>query len=147
LPELGISFAIPAGFVEAEVSGEVVAAYELSTGTSTETSKILIRRYPIASSSTALATIQETALGDASGLPVSATSYTSSSLGSHRFTVVAIGRFEGIVTTAYYLARATDVLRFDAVDTGVDWTNPALDVSTLPANTATRALLQTLSGV
>jgi hypothetical protein len=149
LPDLGISFAIPTGFVEAEVPGEdIVAAYELSTGTSAQTSKIFVRRYPITASSTALATIQATALGDASGLPVSATAYTSTSLGSYRFTVVAIGRFEGVVTTAYYLARATDVLRFDAVDIGVtEWMNPTLDVSALPANVATRSLLQTLSGI
>jgi hypothetical protein len=149
LSDLGISFAAPLGFAEAEVSNEsVLIAYELTAGTSTEASKIILRRFPITASSTALATIQETAIGDASGLPVSATAYTSTSLGSHRFTVVSIGRFEGVVTTAYYLAREADVLRFDAIDIGVsDWANPTLETSVLPAHAGTRALLQTLSGI
>jgi len=93
---------------------------------------------------TALSTIQQTAIGGASGAPVSATSFSSTVLGGHRFTVVSIERFEGVIDTAYYLARSTDVLRFDAIDRGADWTNPSLNISTLPAHAALRELLTTL---
>lgn len=92
---------------------------------------------------TALATIQQTAIGGASGLPVSVTSFTSTVLGTHRFTVVTIERF---VNVAYYLARGSDVLRFDAIDRGVDWTNPSLDITKLPTQTALRKMLTTLQG-
>ena len=147
-PDVGIAFAVPEGFSPAPIpDGSSIAAYELSVASSTEASRIIIRRYAIAASSTALATIQQTAIGGASGEPVSATFFSSTMLGTHRFTVVSIERFEGVIDTAYYLGRATDVLRFDAIDWGVvNWTDPSLDVTTLPAAAALRKLLSTLQG-
>jgi len=148
LPDVGISFAIPAGFSAAEVPDATsVAAYEFSVeDSSTQAASIIIRRYAISASSTALATIRQTAIGGPSGLPIGATQFTSTLLGNHRFTVVSIERFEGVINTAYYLARGTDVLRFDAIDRDVDWTNPNLNVSTLTAHAALAKLLSTLQG-
>jgi len=147
LPDIGITFALPQGFGEARLPDSAsVAAYEISTASSTDASSIIIRRYSIEESSTALATIQQTAIGGASGMPVSATSFSSTVLGTHRFTIVSIERFEGVIDTAYYLAKGTDVLRFDAIDRGADWTNPSLDLTTLPAHSALRKLLTTLQG-
>lgn len=149
LSDVGIAFAIPAGFVAVALPDAAsIAAYEMPPNPSaSSTADIVIRRYAIAASSTPLETIEQTAIGGASGMPVSATSFSSTVLGTHRFTVVSIQRFEGVVDTAYYLARATDVLRFDAVDTGVmDWTDPNLDTSTLPTNAALLKLLTTLQG-
>ena len=148
-PDVGISFAVPLGLEEAEVAdADSVVAYRPTDVSSSDFSRVVIRQYPITASSTALATIQKTALGDGSGLPVGVTSYTSTTIGTHRFTVVRIGRFEGVVTTAYYLARAKDVLRFDAVDHEVaEWMSPILDTTTLPAHKALRTLLSTLSGI
>jgi hypothetical protein len=149
LPDIGISFAVPDGFTVAELPDATsVAAYAVPSATSSMSSaSISIRRFAISASSTALATIQQTAIGGASGLPVSATSFSSTVLGSRRFTVVSIERFEGVVDTAYYFARSGDVLRFDAVDREVmNWTDPTLDTATLPANVALRKLLTTLQG-
>lgn len=148
LSGLGISFALPAELRETSLADSAgVANYELATSSATASGAVSIHTYPIAASSTALATIQKTAIGGASGAPVSATSFSSTVLGSHRFTVVSIERFEGVVSTAYYLARATDVLRFDALDTGVvAWTDAALDESKLPAHAALIKLLTTLQG-
>ena len=147
LTDVGIAFAVPAGFVTAQIPDAVsIAAYEMPTASTTENNSIVIRRFPITASSTALATIQQTAIGGASGAPVSVTSFTSTVLGNHRFTVVSIERFEGVIDTAYYLARGNDVLRFDAIDRGADWTNSNLDVSTLPAHSALTKLLTTLQG-
>lgn len=149
LPDINISFALPAGFAVAEVPDAAsVAAYELpATASSTGVADIVIRRYAINASSTPLATIQQTAIGAASGVPVSATAFSSTALNHHRFTVVSIERFEGVIDTAFYLARNTDVLRFDAIDRGVvNWTDPNLDPSTLPAYTALVKLLTALQG-
>lgn len=148
LPGVGISFAVPAGFVAAGAQdGSSVAAYEMQVASSTELASIVVRQYAIAASSTALATIQETAIGGASGAPVPTTSFSSTVLGTHRFTVVSIERFEGVVDTAYYLARNADVLRFDAIDVGVlNWTDSSLNVATLPAHAALAKLLVTLQG-
>lgn len=148
LSTINISFALPAGFAAVALPDAAsVAAYALPVDISTTSAtELIIRRYQIAASTTALTTIQQTAIGGASGAPVGATSFTSTVLGNHRFTVVTIERFEGTIDTAYYLARNTDVLRFDAIDQGTDWTNPNLDVSTLPAHAALRKLLATLQG-
>ncbi|MHB8660857.1 MAG: hypothetical protein ACYC75_02900 [Minisyncoccota bacterium] len=153
LADVSISFALPDGFTATSTlpDGASIAAYELSAATSTASStssvNIIIRRYAINASSTPLATIQQTAISATSGLPVPATQFSSTVLGNHRFTVVLIQRFEGIVDTAYYLARSTDVLRFDAIDSGVTgWTDPSLNVSTLAAHAALEKLLSTLQG-
>lgn len=147
LTDVGIAFAIPTGFIAAELPDAAsIAAYEMPVASTTENDSIIIRRFPIMASSTALATIQQTAIGGASGMPVSVTSFTSTVLGTHRFTVVSIERFEGVVDTAYYLARGNDVLRFDAIDRGTDWTNPNLNILALPAHSALAKLLTTLQG-
>lgn len=149
LSDVGISFAIPDGFSVAVLPDSAsVAAYEMSSGSPTNgpPAGIVIRRYSINPSTTALATIQQTAIGGASGEPVGVTSFSSTIFGLRRFTVVSIERFEGVVDTAYYLVRNTDVLRFDAIDRGADWTNPNLDLATLPAHSALAKLLTTLQG-
>ena len=149
LSDVNISFAVPAGFTDAELPDTAsVAAYETPTVSSTgSVAGIVIRRYTIAASSTALATIQQTAISGTSGAPVGVTSFTSTMLGTHRFTVVSIERFEGVIDTAYYLARNKDVLRFDAIDRSVmNWTDTNLNVSKLPANAALIKLLTTLQG-
>ncbi len=148
LSDASISYAIPEGFVSAELFDDTsIATYEMPGPTPEEPSSIVVRRYAITASSTALATIQATAIGGASGEPVPAMLFSSSIIGARRFTVVSIERFEGVIDTAYYLARGTDVLRFDAIDRGVDWTNPQLDISTLPAHKALIKLLGGLQGI
>jgi len=150
LSDIGIAFAIPAGFTAVSLpDASSVGAYEmLSTSPVGETTAdLIIRRYAINASTTALETIKKTSIGAASGAPVSATSFSSTILGVHRFTVVSIERFEGVVDTAYYLARTTDVLRFDAIDRGIiNWTDPNLDILTLPAHAALVRTLTTLQG-
>lgn len=151
LTDISVSFALPEGFVAsstpdaASVAAYAWSAEATSTASSTDTADIIIRRYAVDASSTPLATIQQTAVSGTSGMPVPATLFSSTVLGSHRFTVVLIERFEGVVDTAYYLARGTDVLRFDAIDRNVmHWTNPRLVLSTLPAHAALEKLLTTL---
>ncbi|MFA5942723.1 MAG: hypothetical protein WC798_03580 [Candidatus Paceibacterota bacterium] len=146
LPDIGVAFALPSGFVPTTLPDAAsVVAYE--TPAAGSVASIVIRRYAIEASSTALATIQKTAIRSTSGEPVGATSFSSTLLGTHRFTVVSLGRFEGVVETAYYLARTTDVVRFDAIDRGVtNWTDPNLDTTTLPAARALGELLTTLQG-
>ena len=147
LASIDISFAVPAGFVSVTPPDSIdVAAYALPpTSSSTSIASITIRRYQIEASSTALATIQQTAIGSPSDIPVSITSFSSTVIGNRRFTIVPIERFEGVIDTAYYLARGTEVLRLDAIDRNVtNWTDPNLDVSTLSAHKALEGLLGTL---
>ena len=149
LASAGIAFAVPAGFVSAVLPDAAsVAAYEEPATASTSAPLIVIRQFAVGASSTPLEAIQQTAIDAVTGVPAPVTAYSSSvfgTQGTHRFTVVSIGRSDGTVDTAYYLARDTDVLRFDAVDTGVsNWSDPNLDVSALPAHAALLELLATL---
>ena len=148
LETLRIAFALPEGYASAPpLDASVVARYVTAAAKGVEIpSEIQIRVYPISASSTALATIQASAILDGSGALAPATAYSSVSVGTRRFTVVTIGRFEGVVDVAYYLARGSDVLRFDAIDRGVDGTNPDVDSSSLPAAQALKYLLGTLQG-
>jgi hypothetical protein len=146
LANVGITFAVPPGFSDAALPDAAsVAAYELPSDSAISTANIIIRRFAIAASSTALATIQQTAINQVSGLPVSAISYSSTVLGTHRFTIVSVERFEGVADTAYYLARNADVLRFDAIDRGItNLMDSTVDIAALPAHAALRTLLSTL---
>ncbi|MFZ2500704.1 MAG: hypothetical protein WAW90_01820, partial [Minisyncoccia bacterium] len=144
LPDVSIAFVAPDGFMTSSLTN-VASVIEYVSATSSTKARISIRRYAITASSTAFAIIKDTAIGGASGEPIAATSFSSVSFGDHRFTMVLIERFEGVVDTAYYLARASDVLRFDAIDSEVvGWTDPALNVGTLPAHRALQELLKTL---
>jgi hypothetical protein len=160
IKEMGISYVLPEGFVQMELADSLDrlsdtpttpnlfdAQVHYGSASGGTDASIFIRRYPLTGSSTALSLIQKTAIGAASGLPVSATSFTSTTLHNRRFTVVTLERFEGVIDTAYYLTRGTDVLRFDAVDRGVaNWTDPDLNQSALPAHAALIKLLSSLQG-
>src|SRR5438105_15587119 len=63
IPSINISFALPAGFGDAVLPDAAsVAAYTLpASASSTGDATLVIRRYAIEASSTALATIQQTA--------------------------------------------------------------------------------------
>ncbi len=146
IADANVAFAVPAGFTSGELlDAASIATYEASTTSATSTAEILIRRYVVDASSTPLEVIQRTAVSGPSGSPVSMASLTSIRLNERRFTVASLERVEGVIDTAYYLARGTDVLRFDAIDSGIpNWNDPNLDVSTLPAHVALTKLLATL---
>lgn len=145
LDELGLTFVLPSEFEAVEASGDVVARHEAPGPSALEPKSVEIRKYPLTASTTPLAIIQQTAIGGASGLPVSPAQFSSVTLGGRTFTVVPIERFEAVVQVAYYLTRPGDVLRFDATDRGVvDWMETDLDVAALPAQQALRAMLSTL---
>lgn len=61
------------------------------------------------------------------------------------FRTTIIERFEGQVTSSYFLVRANDVLRFDVIERDVtDWMEPSLSVKNLPEHAALREMLGTL---
>ena len=148
-PDLSLAFALPFGY--SEVAGDmvgvgtegIVAEYEYTNGAR----KLVIRRFTLAASTTTSDFIRQNAILSPADMRAPATALTSAIIGSRRYTMVTIERFEGVVDVAYYLAREGDVLRFDAIDYGADWTNPDLDIAGLPAQKDLRALLATLQGV
>lgn len=156
LSSLGIVFALPAGFVSMDSTSSPQATFDADTvavyangaiaDASTSASQIIVRDYAIPAGETAAAVMHSTAISDASGAPASPSAFAAVTLGSYTYTQVVVGRFEGVVHVAYYLPRAADVLRFDAIDTGVmNWTDPNLRIVSLPANAALRSMLTTIS--
>jgi hypothetical protein len=123
----------------------IIAAFRQQNPASTTSALIFVRQYAVSTSTTALTVIQQTAIGGSSGHPVSITAFSSSTHGGRQFTLATIERSEGVIDTAYYLARPGDVLRFDAIDSGVlNWTDANLDISSLPAHAALIQLLTNL---
>jgi hypothetical protein len=66
-------------------------------------------------------------------------------IGTRTFSEITLERFEGVVSTAYFLVRANDVLEFNVVEHDVkDWTDPKLIVDNLPQHQALLKMLGTL---
>jgi hypothetical protein len=150
IENLGLAFALPGGYVaNEEVSPNdptIVASY-VKPALGSPTDMLVIRRFALSASTTPADFVRENAIMDPSGLPAPPTAFSSITLGLRRFSMVTLGRFEGTVDTAYYLARDKDVIRFDAVSLQVpEWTDPNLDVLSLGANKDLKALLGTLQG-
>lgn len=147
LPLAGIAFALPAGYTPTTLPDPEAIAVYTKNETSGVESNIVIRQFALTASTTAANFIRNNAILDPSGMPASPTAFTSVTIGGHRFSVVTLGRFEGVVQTVYYLSREGEVLRFDALSRNVmNWTDPSLDVFTLSAALDLRALLATLQG-
>ncbi len=151
LPSVNISFAIPKDFTSIALPDSAsIVAYGSSFASSTASTtiskaSIVLRRYAVDASSTPLTVIQQTAIDTKTGALAPVTAYSSSIFGTQRFTIVSIERFYGTIDTAYYLARGSDVLRFDAIDMNVpSWNNSNLDISKLKAHSALIKLLKTL---
>ena len=146
LTDAGISFALPTGYLPLTLPDtDAIAAFSKTSDSGGE-SDLIVRQFALGSS-TASDFIRANAVLSPSGMPAPATAFSTTSLGGlpgHTFTVVTIERFEGVVDIAYYLTRGDTVFRFDAVEHGVDWTNPSLDITTLNANKDLRTLLGTL---
>ncbi len=153
LRDIGLAFALPAGYASTTPDDTDTVAVYVKLEPSGIESRISIRSFTY-SEMTAADFVRSNAVLSATGEPAPPTAFTSVTLGpphnQNRFSLVELERFEGQVRTTYYLAREQEqlVFRFDAESRNVaNWTDPSLDVSTLPANQALKALLATLQGV
>ncbi len=146
--EIGISFVIPVGYSTNPdpigADGTLRAVFDKSAAQG-ERHSIIIRRYPILEGESPSSVILEHTLLEPRGeAPTSMDAYTSVQVGEHTFMRMGLERFEGTVRTGYFLARDTDVVTFEIVERGVDWTNPELDTASLPEHKALLTLLTTL---
>jgi hypothetical protein len=144
----GIAFVIPAGYTAtangAGADETLRAALEKPFGES-EGHSILIRRYAVHEGETTESVMLANTLLEPKGEgPESVSAYTPVTIGGKNFHRMELERFEGVVRTAYFLARTSDVVRFEVVERGVDWTNPKLDTSSFPEHKALLTLLTTL---
>lgn len=107
---------------------------------------IRIQSFPIPAGKTANDVILANTVHATSGAQAKSLSEFSPVLTNGKtYQSITTERFEGIVTTEYYLARANDVLRFDATDMNVtNWNDSKLDVTKLPMHQELLQMLSTL---
>lgn len=150
LPQVGISYVLPAGFKEVArgTDAALLASYEKATRTASSTmpQKLFVRRYPIPAGKDANSVMLAETMYETSGMkPSSMSEFKPVIINSKTYQMIVVERFEGMVHAEYYLPRETDVLRFEAIQYDVfEWTNPSLNVRTLPAVAAIELLLSTL---
>jgi hypothetical protein len=145
-----IAFALPAGYVADENAADadptMIGAFIKQGSTTEPVGTIIIRDYPIPSGSTATSVILAHSVKDPSGMPAtSMNEFTPKLIGSRTYQSIVLGRFEGVVQSAYFYARSKDVLEFQIIEKGVtDWNKPSLVPDTLPEHQAFLKLLNTL---
>lgn len=147
LAEVGVSFAVPAGYTQL-MSGapnqETLRIFEKPSLSPNVPHTIHVKRYPIPEGQTAEQVIlANTRFQPADMQAEDFTRFTTVNVGDRSYRSVVIERFEALVQSSYFLVRENDVLRFDIVEHDVnDWMNPDLVVADLPEH---RALLQMLA--
>lgn len=143
-----LAFAIPAGYVanpNAIGSDESLRAVFDKPSKGELPHSIIVRRYPIEAGKTATSTILSHTMYESSGnTPKSLNEFRKRVINMRTFFCVTLERFEGQIHTACYLPRTSDVLKFEVLEKDVDWTNPALNIETLPEHSAFYKMLTTI---
>lgn len=142
--DYGISYSVPEGYA-ADGSPLGITYGKPALGGSVDHT-IRIRRFAIPEGQTA----EEVILANTRYQPADMQAedferFETESIGGKEFRSTVIERFEAIVHSAYFLARADDVLMFEIVEHDVtDWMEPTLSVKSLPEHAALREMLRTL---
>jgi len=149
IAEVGISFAVPAGYTQL-LSGapnqETLRIFEKGSLSPNVPHTIHVKRYPIPEGQTAEQVIlANTRYQPADMQAEDLTRFTTVSAGGRSYRSTVIERFEALVMSSYFLVRENDVLRFDVIEHDVtEWMNPDLVVADLPEHQALLQLLATL---
>lgn len=150
IPAAGIAFALPNGYVADEnaygADPRLLAAFVKPSSSGAAPHTIIVYRYLIPEGKTADDVILEHTRYQPSDMPAEDFSrFDSLSVDGKAFRETHIERFEALVHSAYYLARASDVLRFDIIEHDVaGWTEPSLAIRQLPEHAAFLRTLGTL---
>lgn len=145
---IGLGFVVPAGYT---ANPDAIGADQTLRAVFDKPSKgsvphsIIIRRYAIPEGKTATDVMLANTIHESSGEPVNAMSEFKPKIVEGRtYQCITVERFEGQVHTVCYLARTTDVLRFEVLEKDVDWTNPSLVIDSLPEHKALYSMLATV---
>ena len=153
IPTASLSFAIPAGYSkgvqEPGADGMVESMldfYERPAQGNGPAHFITVYSFPIPAGQTAESVILAHTRYQPSDMQATDMSkFAIKIINGRTFRATTIERFEGQVTSAYYLPRANDVLRFDVVERDVtNWTDPNLVIDSLPEHAA---LIKMLAGI
>lgn len=144
-----VAFAAPQGYAANAAAlgtdASLLASYEKKANASDSPHAIVVRDYAIGEGKTATSTMLANTMYESSGMqPKSLSEFAVKIVNAKTFYCVTLERFEGQVHTACYLPRATDVLRFEVLEKDVDWTNPDLQIDSLPEHQAFYGMLATV---
>lgn len=149
IPEAGLSFAVPAGYTQLESGApnqETLRIFQKPGSSSGVMHTIHVKRYPIPAGQTADQVIlANTRYEPADMQAENFSKFTNVVAGGKTYRATVIERFEGVIQSSYFLARANDVLRFDIVEHDVtNWTDANLVVENLPEHAALLRMLATV---
>ncbi len=150
IDSVGISFALPAGYAADEnaygAEPTLVGAFVRPASTTNALQTITVHAYPVPVGSTTNEAILAHATLEPSDMPPKGMSaFTPKIVGTRTFSEITTERFEGVVTTLYFLPRKSDVLEFSIVEQDVaNWTNANLIPDNLPEHQALLKMLGTL---
>lgn len=149
LDSIGVSFAIPVGYAIdpiAPSTDPVLIASYAKMSTSSDPAAILVYRYGIPAGSTTQQILLANTLLEPSDMPPKDMSaFSPVIINARTFSEITLERFEGTVSSAYFLPRAGDVLEFEITEHGVaGWADPGLIADNLPEHRALLRMLGTL---
>lgn len=151
IPEVGLSFAVPAGYTQLEsgASGqETLRIFGKPSQSPNIPHTIYVKRYSIPAGQTADQIIlANTRYQPADMQAEDFSRFTNVSAGGKTYRATVIERFEALVQSSYFLVRENDVIRFDIVEHDVTgWMDADLVVANLPEHSALLRLLATVQG-
>ncbi|MBU2103523.1 hypothetical protein KKD81_02290 [Patescibacteria group bacterium] len=148
IPDKNVSFVVPQGYTpDAQAYGadaSLIAAFKKPAPAGSHF--LVVRSYPIAEGETGEEVIlAHTRYQPQDMQPTSLDTFGSVLVNGKTFRSTIIERFEGQVHSAYYLARANDVLVFEITEQSVsNWMDANLVAENLPEHKALLSLLGTL---
>lgn len=150
IPDAGISFAIPAGYVADEnaygADTRLLTAFVKPSLSGNPRHTIVVYRYEIPEGkATDEVILENTRYQPADSGAENFNQFRNLSVNGKTFRETTIERFEAQVHSSYFLVRENDVLRFDITEHDVTgWMEPSLSIRDLPEHIALLRLLQTL---
>lgn len=150
IAEAGIAFAVPEGYRADEhaygADPNLLAAFVKPSLSGNPLHTIIIRRLPIPEGETADdAILAHTRYQPADEPAADFSRFSTLSIRGTTFRETVVERFEALVHSSYFLARDTDVLRFDIIEHDVGgWMEPGLNPRELPEHAALLRMLETL---
>ncbi len=150
IPDSGISFAIPTGYVADEnaygADTRLLAAFIKPSLAGNPQHTIALYRFETGEGQTANDVILENSRYQPADMQAEDFSqFRDLSVNGKTFRETTIERFEAMVHSSYYLVRDNDILRFDITEHDVtDWMEPGLSIRDLPEHTGLLGILRTL---
>lgn len=150
LPDAGLSFVAPEGYEQVLLNPgddtSVLARFTKPSLSESVAHTLILTRYPIGEGESADEVIlAHTRYQPADMQAEDLSQFKTSFVNGREVQHTVIERFEGLVHSAYFIPRTSDVVVIEVIEHDVtDWMEPSLEVEKLPEHQALLVLLSTL---